>query len=67
MVLTDLKHWAVWKVSILRWSVFWGHGNIDLLFPDVLWEFQKPEGSQRGGSEDKFTDWFREKTESEGQ
>lgn len=44
MVLAELV-WrtAVWKVLILRWSVFWGVDRVSQRFPDVLWEFQKSE------------------------
>lgn len=44
MVLTEFMYrTAVWKVPILRWSVLWGQGCLNLLLLDVLWEFQKPE------------------------
>lgn len=50
MVLTELVcQRAVWKVPVRRWSVFWGLCRVSLWFPDVLWESQKPGGSQIEG------------------
>ena len=50
MVLAELMcRTAVWKVLVLRWSVFRGLSGVSQRFPDVLWEFQKSVGRQRRG------------------
>lgn len=53
IVLTDIKCGTA-RVPVWRWGAFWWFSRVRLLFPDVLWEFQKPDQSQRGGDNDNL-------------
>lgn len=52
---------GVREVAIVRWSVLQGAGSLDLLFPDILREFQKPEWRRRTGRKDEFECYLRGK------
>lgn len=65
MILTELTYrTAVCKVSIFLWTMFWGLSRVGLLFPDVLWEFQKPERSQTKHNNNQSPDFSELKSEN---